>query len=51
MKCPVCDAWTRVKQTRHRADGSTYLRYECANLHRFTTSERVDQQPARRENA
>lgn len=47
MKCPICKAWTVVKETRLRSDGSRYRRYECANLHRFTTRERletVDQQ-------
>ena len=38
MKCPECDKWTLVKETR-RAEGYTYRRYECANLHRFTTNE------------
>lgn len=47
MKCPTCDAWTHVKQTRQRMDGSTYRRYECANHHRFTTTERVQQGEAK----
>lgn len=41
MKCPTCKAWVSVKETRQKADGTTYRRYECANLHRFTTTERV----------
>jgi transcriptional regulator NrdR family protein len=41
MKCPVCGTWTLVKETRKRADNSKYRRYECANLHRFTTLETV----------
>lgn len=41
MKCPACNAWTRVLETRARTDGTTRRRYECANLHRFTTEERV----------
>jgi transcriptional regulator NrdR family protein len=41
MKCPECKAWTSVKETRKRSDGSTYRRYECANLHRFNTREFV----------
>lgn len=41
MKCPVCGTWTLVKQTRQRPDNTTHRRYECANLHRFTTLETV----------
>lgn len=41
MKCPVCGAWTLVKETRQRQDNSKYRRYECANTHRFTTLETV----------
>lgn len=41
MKCPTCKAWTAVKETRQKPDGTAYRRYECANLHRFSTSERV----------
>ena len=39
MKCPTCKAWSVVKDTRQKQDGSTYRRYECANLHRFSTRE------------
>jgi transcriptional regulator NrdR family protein len=39
MKCPACKAWTEVRETRDRADGTTYRRYECANQHRFSTRE------------
>ena len=38
MKCPRCDAWTEVLETRKLVD-HTYRRYECANLHRFSTKE------------
>ena len=38
MKCPECTAWATVKDSRQTLKG-TYRRYECANLHRFTTSE------------
>jgi transcriptional regulator NrdR family protein len=42
IKCPVCGAWTSVKQTRTRkTDGVVTRRYECGNLHRFSTEERV----------
>ena len=36
MNCPKCNAWTEVLETRQRKAG-TYRRYECANLHRFST--------------
>jgi transcriptional regulator NrdR family protein len=42
MKCPVCGAWTSVKETRTRkTDGVVTRRYECGNLHRFSTEERI----------
>jgi transcriptional regulator NrdR family protein len=42
ITCPVCGAWTSVKETRTRkTDGVVTRRYECANLHRFTTEERI----------
>jgi transcriptional regulator NrdR family protein len=41
MKCPVCNTWVLVKETRARPDNITYRRYECANEHRFTTLEQV----------
>ena len=44
MKCPECDTWTIVKDTRLRSDGSRLRRYECANEHRFSTVERVEAQ-------
>lgn len=40
MKCPICQAWSGVLETRARSYGM-YRRYECANLHRFATQERV----------
>ena len=40
MKCPECGAWSDVKETRKNT-GYTKRRYECANLHRFTTNEIV----------
>jgi transcriptional regulator NrdR family protein len=43
MKCPHCEAWTEVRETRKRADGTKRRRYECANLHKFTTLERVEE--------
>ena len=41
MKCPTCDTWTSVKETRTRTDGSKRRTYECANEHKFRTSEVV----------
>jgi len=43
MICPVpeCKAWVEVKETRQRPDNNTYRRYECANGHRFVTTEAV----------
>ena len=42
VKCPVCEKWVSTLETRHRSDGSTYRRYECANLHRFVTKEKIE---------
>jgi transcriptional regulator NrdR family protein len=41
MKCPTCDTWTIVKETRTRTDGSKRRTYACANEHKFRTSEEV----------
>lgn len=41
MKCPACNAWTELLETRKRATGAVYRRYECANLHRFSTLDGV----------
>lgn len=41
MKCPECNAWTSVLETRKRANGTKARRYQCANEHRFTTNELV----------
>jgi transcriptional regulator NrdR family protein len=42
MTCPHCGTWTTVKETRTRkTDGVVTRRYECANLHRFSTEERI----------
>jgi len=40
MKCPVCNVWTNVQETRQRANGK-YRRYQCGNLHTFGTMESV----------
>jgi transcriptional regulator NrdR family protein len=39
MKCPVCNAWTLVKQTKNSPTFGHVRRRECANEHRFTTRE------------
>lgn len=42
MKCPTCGAWCAVLETRNRQpENRTRRRYECGNLHRFTTLEAV----------
>lgn len=42
MKCPLCNAWALVLESRAiRSRNARYRRYECANLHRFTTEENV----------
>lgn len=42
MKCPVCGVWTLIKETRTRENNTKYRRYECGNIHRFTTVEVID---------
>jgi transcriptional regulator NrdR family protein len=41
VKCPECNTWVSVKETRSRPANAVYRRYECANEHRFTTLETV----------
>jgi transcriptional regulator NrdR family protein len=41
MICPHCNVWTRVLTTKQRPDNTTLRRYECANGHRFSTTEKV----------
>ena len=43
MKCPICNAWTLVKDTRKRENNITIRRYECGNLHTFKTTEQITQ--------
>lgn len=40
MKCPACNTWARVLETRQEDDGHRVRRrMECANGHRFNTFE------------
>ena len=41
FKCPECNVWTEVLDTRLKSDGSRRRRYQCGNLHRFWTEERI----------
>ena len=41
MKCPECGTWTEVLESVLRKDGSRRRRYQCANMHRFNTEEKV----------
>jgi len=42
MKCPLCQAPTEVLETRHYKSKTTVKRrYQCFNLHRFTTLESI----------
>ena len=46
MKCPICGAWTLVKQTKKSPTFGYTRRRECANEHRFTTKEVIVPQEA-----
>lgn len=39
MKCPECEAWTNVLETRTLLINIKRRRYQCANLHKFNTYE------------
>lgn len=41
FKCPECNVWTEVLDTRLKSDGSRRRRYQCGNLHKFWTEERI----------
>jgi transcriptional regulator NrdR family protein len=41
MTCPYCGTWTTVKETRTRKTGVVVRRYECGDMHRFSTEERI----------
>ena len=41
MKCPFCEAWTTIKESRESPIFGYTRRRECGNQHRFTTKERV----------
>lgn len=40
MKCPICNVWTSVNETRSKPD-SIQRRRECANGHTFSTLEQI----------
>lgn len=44
MKCPQCKQYARVLETRQKLSGEIRRRYECANLHRFSTIEQLVKQ-------
>lgn len=44
--CPHCGAWTEILESRLRPTNWRYRRYQCANMHRFTTEERVRHEAA-----
>lgn len=44
MLCPTCNRRTKVLETRRRATGAIYRRYECVE-HRFSTLESVIEDP------
>ena len=46
FRCPECNVWTEVIDTRVRSDGSRRRRYQCANLHKFWTEERITPGPS-----
>ena len=39
MRCPICDSWTSVLETREGEHCTTKRRRECANGHRFGSVE------------
>lgn len=41
MKCPVCNKWTIVLDTRPSPVRNVRRRRQCANEHTFTTEETV----------
>jgi transcriptional regulator NrdR family protein len=41
MKCPECGTYTEVIDSRMKVDGTRRRRYQCANMHRFTTQETI----------
>ena len=41
MKCPTCNAWTEVNDTRNKGN-HVLRRRECANGHKFNTIEQLE---------
>lgn len=42
MKCPTCGAWSEIKETKTKDNGTVYRRRKCGNNHLFSTYELVD---------
>ena len=40
MKCPICNVWTSINDTRSKG-AFVQRRRECANGHKFNTEEHV----------
>jgi len=47
ITCPACGTWTRILETRTRVKNVVRRRYECANEHRFSTIETVEDKPVK----
>jgi transcriptional regulator NrdR family protein len=41
VKCPACESWSEVKDTRINPKGELRRRRFCGNGHRFSTIEHV----------
>ena len=41
MKCPICKTWAKVLETRPAINNEKKRLYECDNLHRFSTLEKI----------
>ena len=41
MKCPIGKAPAEVLETRQKRNSTTYRRYQCFNMHRFSSLETV----------
>lgn len=41
MNCPRCGVWAEIKESRPASDNTRNRRYECGNMHRFSTVELI----------